>query len=171
MKTPFGVFYLTREAKQQGDTELVKIWRQRSIATGSWMGILALTGVAFMATAAPELWTGFQERAWPLVLVSVITGFFSLWALWRYHFNLAVLGVATTVTAVILGWGIAQYPAIIPPAVTIDASKGPDAVLWAAIAAIAVGSLLLLPSLGFLFYLFKSDSSQRDAHSRSQTID
>jgi cytochrome d ubiquinol oxidase subunit II len=147
--------YLAREASQEGDGELADLWRQRALATGVWMGLLALAGLVFLATEAPRLWQGFQERAWPLVVVSLVTGFFSLGALWRRHFTAAAAGVAATVATVLAGWGIAQYPALVSPAITIEGAKAPNAVLWAMIGSIAVGALVLIPSLGWLFVIFK----------------
>lgn len=147
--------YLAREASQEGDAELADRWRQRALATGVWMGVLALAGLVFLATEAPLLWQGFQERAWPLVVVSLVTGFFSLGALWRRHYTASVAGVIATVATVLGGWGIAQYPALVLPTITIEEAKAPNAVLWAMIGCIAVGALVLLPSLGWLFIIFK----------------
>ncbi len=72
--------YLAREAQQIGEPDLVQLWRQRAIASGIWMGVLALSGVAYMATDA-FLWEGFSQRSWPLVGGSVAAGFLSLYAL------------------------------------------------------------------------------------------
>jgi cytochrome d ubiquinol oxidase subunit II len=119
------------------------------------MGILAMAGLAMVATDAPVLWAGFRERAWPLVGLSIVGGLCSLWALLRRHFTAAVLGAGVAVAAVIWGWGVAQYPAIIPPALTIAAARGPDTVLRAMLWSIVAGTVLLLPSLVYLFVLFK----------------
>lgn len=147
--------YLTREAAQEGDPALVALWRQRALATGLWMGVLAMAGLGMVATDAPLLWEGFRKRAWPLVGMSIGGGLFSLWALLRWHFSAAVLGAGTAVATVIWGWGVAQYPALIPPALTIVTAKGPDLVLWVMLWSIVAGTVLLLPSLAYLFVLFK----------------
>jgi cytochrome d ubiquinol oxidase subunit II len=147
--------YLTREAALMGDPALVRTWRLRALGTGAWMGILAVAGIAILATDAPTLWEGFRARAWPLVGASVLAGLFSLWALWRRHFTGAVLGAGATVAPVLWGLGVAQYPALIPPAVTVQSAKGPDTVLWAMVWIVAVGSVVVVPSIGYLFYLFK----------------
>lgn len=149
--------YLAREASQGGEAQLANLWRQRALATGVWMGVLALTGLVFLITETPRLWQCFQERAWPLVLVSLVTGFASLGALWRRHYTAAVAGVATTVATVLGGWGVAQYPFLILPAITIQEAKAPKAVLWAMIGGIGVGTVLLLPSLAWLFAIFKRE--------------
>ncbi|MCI0410623.1 MAG: cytochrome d ubiquinol oxidase subunit II, partial [Acidobacteria bacterium] len=147
--------YLTREAGHDGDPALVALWRQRALATGAWMGILAMAGLMVVATDAPVLWKGFRARAWPLVGLSILGGIFSLLALLLRRFTGAVLGAGVAVAGVLWGWGVAQYPVIIPPAVIVKAAKGPDAVLWALIGGFAIGATLLVPSLGYLFYLFK----------------
>jgi cytochrome d ubiquinol oxidase subunit II len=149
--------YLAREASQKGDAELVSLWRQRALATGVWMGVLALAGLGFLARESPLLWQGFQKRAWPLVVVSLVTGFLSLGALWLRRFTAAAAGVIATVATIIAGWCVAQYPALVLPAITIDDAKGPKEVLWAMIGSIAVGTLVLLPSLAWLFAIFKRD--------------
>jgi cytochrome d ubiquinol oxidase subunit II len=152
--------YLTREAYQEGDAELACLWRQRALATGVWMGILALAGLGFLAMEAPLLWQGFQERAWPLVVVSLVTGFLSLGALWRQYYTTAAAGAATTVATVLWAWGVAQYPALVMPSISMNEAKAPDDVLWAMIVSIAIGALVLLPSLGWLFVIFKRASEK-----------
>ncbi len=147
--------FLTREAFVQSDAELTSLWRRRALATGVWMGILALAGLTFVAGDAPSLWQGFRERAWFIVAASLVTGFLSLWALWGGRFRRAALGAATTVATVILGWTVAQHPWLVPPAISIDSAKAGEEVLQWVAWSIAGGMLLLLPALAYLFYLFK----------------
>jgi cytochrome d ubiquinol oxidase subunit II len=148
--------YLTREASALGQRELALVWRQRALATGIWMGVLALAGVAYVATDAPLLWDGFRRRSWPLVGGSILAGFLALESLARHRYRAAVVAAALAVVAVIWGWAVAQYPYLVPPAVTIDQAKAPSAVLWFLIATAGAGALLLLPALAYLLYLFKA---------------
>jgi cytochrome bd ubiquinol oxidase subunit II len=101
------------------------------------------------------LWDGLRARAWPLVGISIGAGLGSLGALLRWHFTLAALSAGAAVATVVWGWGIAQYPLLIPPAVTVGGAKGPETVLWAMTGGMAGGTILLVPSLAYLFYLFK----------------
>lgn len=148
--------YLAREASQTGDRGLTLIWRQRGLATGIWTGVLAMAGVAYVATDAPDLWGGFRERSWPLVAGSVVAGFASLYALAQERYRAAVGAAAAAVTAVVWGWAVAQYPYLVPPIITIENAKAPANILWLLIATIGIGSLLLFPALLYLFYLFKA---------------
>ncbi len=147
--------YMTREAHIAGDAALEKRWRLRAMGTGLWMGVLSATGLALMAADAPHLWEGFQSRAWPLIGGSAAAGCFSLWALWRSHYTWAALGAAATVASVVLGGGVALYPALVPPAITVESARAPREVLWALVASVAAGAVILVPSLVLLFRLFK----------------
>ncbi len=147
--------YLCREAWSEGRPELVEVWRRRALATGLWMGFLAVAGLAVVASDAPALWNGLLDRGWPLVAVSMVAGVASLGALWARRFALANLGAGTAVATVLWAWAVAQYPALIPPDVTVQSTKSPDPVLRATLGAIAAGAVLLVPSLGLLFHLFK----------------
>jgi cytochrome d ubiquinol oxidase subunit II len=122
-----------------------------------WMGLLSFAGLIMVSLEAPALATGFLERGWPFVIVSLACGIGSLIETWRSRPTRAVLGAAGAVTAVLWGWGVSQYPAIIPPAITAAEAKAPDDVLWIMLAVIALGAVLLLPALGYLFVLFKGN--------------
>lgn len=147
--------FLTREANVLKDVELVKTWRRRSIATGIWMGILATAGIVIVATSDQELWEGFKVRSMPIVGASIVTGVFSLAALFRRWFNAAVIGAALTVTTVIWGGAIAQYPYLILPNVSFSSSKAPDSVLTAIVITVIIGAIVVIPAFVYLLYLFK----------------
>lgn len=149
--------YLTREAHQANDVDLTKLWRQRSISIGLWMGLLSFGGLVMVWIEAPTLAAGFVARGWPLIIVSLVCGIGSIIEVWRANGTRAVIAASGAVAAVIWGWGVAQYPAIIPPNVTSAAAKAPDNVLWMMLVVISIGAVLLLPALGYLFVLFKSD--------------
>lgn len=147
--------FMIREAVAASAADLVEVWRRRALVVAVTIGMLAAAGLAYVAAAAPLLWEGFRSRAWPLVAASFVAGVFSLAAIWRRRFMAADVGASFVVATVVWGWGVAQYPLIIPPTISIDTAKGPAAVLRATVWAIAVGTILIIPSLGFLLYLFK----------------
>lgn len=152
--------FLTREAKQMNDEHLTTLWRQRALSTGLWMGVLSFGGLVMIVIEAPSLANGFLARGWPLVLVSLMCGIGSLVEVWRLNCARAVIATGGAVTCVIWGWGISQYPAIIPPAIKAGSAKAPDNVLWMMIVVIALGAVFLLPALGYLFVLFKREQHQ-----------
>jgi len=151
--------YLTREAVVAGDEHLVQIWRQRAMSTGLWVGVLSFAGLVMISIEAPQLANAFKARGWPFVLISLCCGLGSLYELWRHRASRAVLAAMGAVAAVLWGWGVSQYPVLIPPTLTGADAQAPDNVLWWMLAVIVTGTLLLFPALGYLFYLFKSTGS------------
>jgi cytochrome d ubiquinol oxidase subunit II len=147
--------YLARDAARTGDAELVRLWRQRALASGAWLGILAFTGLVVVAMDSPFLWQAFRARAWPLVGMSIAAGLCSLGALWTSRFTAAAVGAGATVTVVVWSWAVAQYPVLVPPSITVATAKAPAGTLWAMVWSIGAGTVLILPALGCLFYLFK----------------
>ena len=51
---------------------------------------------------------------------------------------------------------VGQWPYLVPPDLTIADAAAPNATLTALLVVTGIGSLLLLPSLWFLFRVFKS---------------
>ncbi|MEM7316078.1 MAG: cytochrome d ubiquinol oxidase subunit II [Planctomycetota bacterium] len=156
--------YLTREASMGDDGELLARWRGRALSTGIWIGILAWLGLLMCWLEAPMLWSGLIRRGWPLILGSMLAGVGSLFALRSSQFRAANLLAALAVAAVIVGWGLGQYPLLVPPAITIQSAKSPDVVLWAMAICILIGALVMFPALGWLFWIFKSRDVENDQH-------
>lgn len=157
--------YLAREADH--DKELRHLWRQRSLSTGLWMGVLSVGGLVMVALETPALAAGFLQRGWPLVCLSLICGILSLIEVWRHNFWRAVIASSGAVATVLWGWAVSQYPQIVPPYITSHIARAPDNVLWIMLVVIAVGSALLFPSLTYLFILFKSNAAATKITSQS----
>ena len=156
--------YLVREANVAQNEHLEKVWRQRALSTGLWMGLLSIGGLGVVHFEAPQLETGFLQRAWPLVIVSLFCGIGSLVELWRRNYVRATVTSIGAVASVIWGWAIAQYPMILPPGISAETAKAPDNVLWWMVAIIGLGAVLLLPALAYLMILFKR--GQREAQAQ-----
>lgn len=151
--------FLTREAHQTDEFDLAAIWKRRSLTVGLLMGVLSIIGLVFVAIDAPDLQAGFIRRGWPLVVISILCGTSSLILLTKQRYSLAVVASSGAAAAVIAGWGVSQYPVIVPPNLRADVAQAPDNILWVMVGVIAVGSILMLPALGYLFVLFKHQSN------------
>jgi cytochrome bd ubiquinol oxidase subunit II len=55
--------------------------------------------------------------------------------------------------AVIWGWGVAQYPYLLPQTLTIEDGGGAGATLTAVLVVFGVAVVVVLPALGFLYTL------------------
>jgi cytochrome d ubiquinol oxidase subunit II len=155
--------YLCADATREGQHQLAEAFRRRALTTGLVLGAVALGGIAVLHADAPYLFDGLTHRALPLVVVSAVAGVVSLLLLLRRRYLLVRITAALAVTAVLWGWALAQYPYLLPPPATADAtitaSAAIPAVLFATLIALAAGALLLIPSLLWLFLLFQRGQS------------
>ena len=149
--------YLTLETD---DAALQDDFRQRAIACEVAAGLLALTLFLLAGQEAPA----FRERlanswwTWPLYLSSALLTLGTLGALWVRRFPWARACAAGQVTLILWGWGLAQYPYMVRPELTLHNSAAPQATLQALLWILAAGVVLLFPSYWYLFYVFKGET-------------
>ena len=67
----------------------------------------------------------------------------------------------TAVAAVVLGWGVGQYPWLLVDQVTIADAAGAPATLRALILAVVLAGVIVLPALTYLFRLTQSETWTR----------
>jgi cytochrome d ubiquinol oxidase subunit II len=160
--------FLTADARRAGDAVLVGQFRWRALAAGVAAGAVAASGLAFLHADAANLYHGLLHRGLPLVGISAIAGVLSLALLYRRHFLTARLTAAAAVTAVLWAWAAAQYPNLLNPGLTISSAAADRPVLIATLVSLAVGAVLLLPPLAWLYLLFQRPDAQRPAASAQQ---
>ncbi|MCW2944149.1 MAG: terminal oxidase subunit [Actinoallomurus sp.] len=143
--------YLTWDAHREGDAER---FRTLAMRTGYAVGALALIGAVTFGR------TGGAPHS-PLIALSAIAGVASLVLLWRRSY-LAVRVTAALAAATVL-WGAAAGAHL-----GLGAASAPDAVLTVVLIALAVGGVVLVPSLIWLYVLFQRDDKERAAFRGSQ---
>ncbi|MCF6472755.1 cytochrome d ubiquinol oxidase subunit II [Nonomuraea sp. MG754425] len=147
--------YLTRDAHRGGASDLVDGFRRRALGCGIVVGLLSAAGLIVLRLDAPVLFTELTSgRALPLLVLSVAAGLASLVLLWRRAYLAVRVTAALAVAGLLWGWGVAQYPVLLP-GVTLDRAAATDSVLAATLGALAVGALLLVPSLWWLYATFQ----------------
>jgi len=101
---------------------------------------------------------GLMASPWalPLHLATGATAIAVLAALWFRRFRLARIGAGLQVSLIFWGWALAQYPLLIPPGFTIEGSAAPHPTLRALLIATVLGGVVLIPSLWYLFHIFKT---------------
>jgi cytochrome d ubiquinol oxidase subunit II len=93
--------------------------------------------------------------ALPLHIITGVAAVAAIWALWTRHFRFARIAAAAQVTFILWGWAAAQYPYLLPPTLTIEQAAAPSRTLILVLWALAAGACVLLPSLYYLFRIFK----------------
>jgi cytochrome d ubiquinol oxidase subunit II len=146
--------YLTRDAERDGEREVAEQFRRRGLVAGVVAGALALVGPFVLFADAP----GFAEKltgsGFPELVASAAFGIASLVLLWRRQYVAVRITAALAVTSIILGWGVAQYPELLPGLTAREAAADP-AVLQAALTALSIGAVVLIPSRAWMFILFQ----------------
>lgn len=146
--------YLANET--QG--ELREDFRRRALAAGTVVVALSVLVLPLLYLEAPHLWEGLLNvRAAPVLALGVLAALLSGWALLVRRLRLARLATVAQVVCLLLGWGVAQYPYLIYPDVTIQNAAATDAVLRFVLWTLPFGLALLLPSLWLLFRVFKGE--------------
>jgi len=147
--------YLTLEAK---DRELQEDFRRRALGAGLALFGAAVVVLVLSGSGAPRVRAGLILASWaaPLHLVTAAAAIAALVALWRRRYGAARVAAASQVSLILWGWGLSQYPYILPPDLTVAGAAAPAATLRLLVGALALGAVVLAPSLYYLFRVFKS---------------
>jgi cytochrome bd ubiquinol oxidase subunit II len=146
--------YLTGEAERRGDRSMQAYFTHRAQAAAIVAGALSLGALAELHSSNATLYTRLTGRALPLVVLAAVCGLAVLVLLTVGRAQgvrvIAALGVA----AVVWGWGVAQYPVVLPgTAVTLSNAGAPDNTLVALVVLFIVAVLLIGPSFALLYIL------------------
>jgi cytochrome d ubiquinol oxidase subunit II len=155
--------YLIGEAGRRDDRRLVAYFTRRAQAAGVITGALSLATLLELHGSDAALEHRLTGRALPLVIVAGLTGVAVLARLTagrpRGIRVLAALGVA----AVVWGWGVAQYPSLLPGTpVTLSNAGAPHATLVALVVLFAAVAVLVGPSFALLFSLHGRQALRAD---------
>jgi len=145
--------YLVWDTRRAGDVELAAYFRRRAIGSAVVAGVIALGGIAVLRADAPYLFDGLTSRGLPLVLLSALCGAGSLVLLVRDAARGARLLAIAAVVSVVFGWGVAQWPYLLPQTLTVSAGASPSGALTAVLVAVGLAAVLVLPGFGLLYVL------------------
>jgi cytochrome d ubiquinol oxidase subunit II len=150
--------YLAVEAEAADDLALVEVFRAKALVSGAATAAIGALAAILAHFQSPVLWQGLVGKALPLSLGAVLIGLVTAAALLLGSLRLARLGVAAETACILAAWAVAQYPYLIIPNVTISNAAVPRSVLIAVTIASVAGMLVLLPSLWYLFRIFKGQA-------------
>jgi cytochrome d ubiquinol oxidase subunit II len=153
--TYLAAVYLTLDADD--DVEVQEDFRERALAAGVLTGVLALATFLLAGDGAPLIRRGLTTRpwSWPLHAATAIAALVALGALFVRSWKLARAAAAVQVALVVLGWGASQYPFIVAPTLTLQSASAPLVTQRLLLGALALGALVLFPSLRLLLRVFK----------------
>ncbi len=146
--------YLVGEAARRGDRRLQAYFTRRAQAAGIVTGALSLGTLAELHSSDAALFNRLTGRALPLVIIAGLCGLAVLALLTAGRPRGVRVLAAAGVAAVIWGWGVAQYPVLLPgTAVTLSNAGAPHATLVAIVVLFVVAVVIVGPSFALLFSL------------------
>jgi cytochrome d ubiquinol oxidase subunit II len=145
--------YLTNET---ADAALQDDFRLRALISALVVGVLAFATLIVARNGAPRLFVGLSQYWWAWLgqLATGLAAIIAILALWQRRYPLARTAAIVQVTLMIVGWGVAQYPFIVPPDLTFSGTAAPDSVLRPLLITLIIGGLLILPAFLYLYRTF-----------------
>ena len=136
--------------------ELREDFRRRALGAGTGVVALSVLLLPLLAREAEHLWEGLlRSRTLPVIVVGVASALASGWFLRTRRFRLARLASILQVACLVAGWGLAQYPYMVYPDLTLHQAAAPAPMLRFVLFTLPLGLALVLPSLWLLFRVFK----------------
>jgi cytochrome d ubiquinol oxidase subunit II len=145
--------YMTWDAKRFAEPEMVEYFRRRAIAAAVVTGVVALAGIWVLHDDARYVFDGLTSRALPLVILSAICGVGSIVLLARENHRGARVLAIGAVASVVVAWGVAQWPYLLPKTLKVSQAAAPDPTLWSVLVVFVLAAIIILPSLGLLYVL------------------
>ncbi|MBK5288503.1 MAG: cytochrome d ubiquinol oxidase subunit II [Acidimicrobiia bacterium] len=145
--------FLAHDAHRLGEDDLVGYFRRRAIGAGVVAGLLALVGYLVLDSDAHHLHDHLGNRALPLVIASTVSGLVALVLLFRGSIRAARGCAVAAVATVVWGWGVAQWPYLLPTTLTIEQGAATRGTLVALVVVTVAAVVLIGPSLALLYVL------------------
>lgn len=142
--------------------ELKTDFQRRALGAQVACACLALLVFVLAEDSARGLKDSLAHSSWSIALqaATAVCAISSSIFLIIRKFHQARFFAAGQISLILWGWGLAQYPYLIRPDMTINNAQGAASTQIMLIAAIASGAVLLFPSFYFMLKVFKHDIDQ-----------
>jgi cytochrome bd ubiquinol oxidase subunit II len=151
--TYLAAVWLTADAARADREDLIEAFRKRALAAGAVAGALALGGLVVVHRDAERISDGLTSGAGLVgVAASAGAGAATMMFVARRHLEPARWSAAVAVAAIVAAWALAQRPQLLP-GLTVEEAAAGDATLVALLVSLAIGAVILVPSLVLLFAL------------------
>jgi cytochrome d ubiquinol oxidase subunit II len=156
--------FLVADAGRAGDAELEDYFEERALVAGIVAGLLALAAAFVLTEEAAYLYDRLVAEGLPLVIASALCGLAVLVLLAGGSRRGLRPLAAGAVVAIVWGWGVAQFPYLLPTSLTIAESAAPDPTLTAVLVVFAAAAVVVLPALGLLYWLGQRELLEEEQH-------
>jgi len=154
--------YLAADARRFPASGIADAFRHRALAAAVATGVLALVTLGVTHHDVPALYRGLTHGlGLAAVIVSAVAGLASISLVWARRYEVARLAAAIAVAGLLGGWVAAQRPDLLP-GLPVRTAVADTTTLVALVVAVAIGVVVLFPSLAFLFRLSLTGSLDPD---------
>ena len=144
---------LVGDARRAGEREMELYFERRALAAALVAGAFAAAGIFALESEARYVYDRLLSEGLALVLASMLCGLAVIAVLLRGGRRPLRPLAGTAVVAVIWGWGVAQFPYLLPTTLRIDEAAAPGPTLTIVLAVFAVAAVVVIPSLALLYTL------------------
>jgi cytochrome d ubiquinol oxidase subunit II len=145
--------FLAADADREGDHELADQLGRKALWTGIITGGFAMVAALALEADAPTLASGLHGRGLVFVIGSAVAGLRAVWLLRAGRYAWARISAVLAVVAIVVGWGVAQYPWILVDEVKLADGAGAEATLVALLVVFAIAAVTVVPALIYLLWL------------------
>ena len=149
--------FLTADALRSGHESLSEKLRIRTLGVGVVTGIVVFAALLPIKHDAPTLSDRLLGVAAPLIVLSAVAGTATLVLLARRRYAVARFSAVAAVAAVVVGWGVAQYPWLLVDEVSIKSGAGASATLVGLLVVVGIAVVVVVPALAYLFWLTQTE--------------
>jgi cytochrome d ubiquinol oxidase subunit II len=145
--------YLVWEARRRDDAELTEYFRRRAVVSAVLVAGLGAVGMVVLHSDAPYVFDGMTGRALLVVVLGVLCGLAALVLLVGEAAHFARLLAALAVADLVIAWGVAQWPYLLPENLTVSAAAAPSGSLQALVFVVVLATLIVGPGFVLLYVL------------------
>jgi cytochrome d ubiquinol oxidase subunit II len=145
--------YLVWDARRVDDPALVEYFRRRAVVMAVVAGLVAFAGIFVLHADARYVFDGLTSRGLALVIASAVCGVASLVLLLRGAHRYARFLSVAAVVSIIVGWGVSQWPYMLPETLKVADAAAPSGTLTAVLVVFGVAAVTILPALALLYVL------------------
>jgi cytochrome bd ubiquinol oxidase subunit II len=146
--------YLVTEARRRGDRAMQAYFTRRVQVAAIVAGALSLAALLELQNPDPAVYARLTGRALPLVVLAGVCGLAVLVLVTAGRPKGSRIIAALGVAAVIWGWGVAQYPVLLPGTAVTLTNAGATQATFTALVVVAIAAVILVvPSFALLYSL------------------
>jgi cytochrome d ubiquinol oxidase subunit II len=153
---------LVGDAARAGEEDMERYFARRAVGASVIAGAAAAARLVDLHENGRYIFDRLSSEALPLVILSGACGLAVLVLLVRHKHRLIRPLAGVAVGSMVLGWGVAQFPYLLPTSLKIGEAAAPGPTLTTVLVVFLIAAVVVLPSLALLYTLSQRDIVEGD---------